>query len=98
MKPGKHPSYDPTSARSIIEYAKRLEGHTLREMSDAPELQDPHKRKGAFGNAVEEYYFKYALNSDSAPDFAELALSLRPRRSRGQRKASSSPRNASFSP
>lgn len=77
MKPGKHPSYDPTSARSIIEYAKRLEGHTLREMSDAPELQDPHKRKGAFGNAVEEYYFKYALNSDSAPDFAEAGLELK---------------------
>ncbi len=73
----KDPSYDPTSARSIIEYAKRLEGHTLREMSDAPELQDPHKRKGAFGNAVEEYYFKYALNSDSAPDFAEAGLELK---------------------
>lgn len=77
MSHDKHPAYDPTNARSIVEYAKRLEGHTLREMSDAPELEDPHKRRGAFGNAVEEYYFKYAINSDSAPDFSEAGLELK---------------------
>lgn len=49
-------AYDPTSADSIIEYAKRLEGKTLREMCDAPDLPDPHTRRGSFGNAAEQYY------------------------------------------
>ena len=70
-------AYDPTSADSIIEYAKRLEGKTLREMCDAPDLPDPHTRRGSFGNAVEQYYFGYAINSDSAPDFAEAGLELK---------------------
>ena len=70
-------AYDPTSADSIIEYAKRLEGKTLREMCDAPDLPDPHTRRGSFGNAIEQYYFGYAINSDSAPDFAEAGLELK---------------------
>lgn len=70
-------AYDPTDPNSIIEYAKRLEGHTLREMSNAPELPDPTVRRGAFGNALEKYYFGYAINSDSAPDFAEAGLELK---------------------
>ena len=69
--------YDPTDPDSIVSYAKRLEGKTLREMSDAPDLPDPHVRRGSFGNALEEYYFKYAINSDSAPDFADAGLELK---------------------
>lgn len=69
--------YDKFNIDSIVEYASRLEGKTLREMIPVDELDDPRRRKGAFGNAVEEYYFKYKLNSDSAPDFPEVGLELK---------------------
>lgn len=69
--------YDATDPESIVRFAKRLEGKTLREMSGAPDLPDPHVRRGSFGNALEEYYFKYAINSDSAPDFSEAGLELK---------------------
>ncbi len=71
------PAYDASNAESIVRYAKRLEGKTLREMSDAPDLPDPHVRRGSFGNALEEYYFRYSINSDSAPDFSEAGLELK---------------------
>ena len=57
--------YDPTDVKSIVEYSHKLVGKTLREVTDAPELVDPHCRRWSFGNAVEEYFFKYPINSDS---------------------------------
>ncbi len=58
-------------------YAERLEGHTLREMTDVAELQSPNRRRGAFGNAVEQYYFKYKPNSSQEPDFPEVGIELK---------------------
>ena len=69
--------YDPTDVKSIVEYSHKLVGKTLREVTDAPELADPHRRRGSFGNAVEEYFFKYPINSDSAPDFADAGLEVK---------------------
>ncbi len=69
--------YDDASIESITEYAQKLVGHTLREMTDAPELQNPKRRRGSFGNAVEEYYFKYKANSNQAPDFPKVGLELK---------------------
>lgn len=69
--------YDPTDVKSIVEYSHKLVGKTLREVTDASELADPHRRRGSFGNAVEEYFFKYPLNSDSAPDFADAGLEVK---------------------
>ena len=69
--------YDPTDKDSIIEYGQRLVGKSLREMTDVEELADPHKRRGSFGNAVEEFYFGYAPNSDSQADFNEVGLELK---------------------
>ena len=69
--------YDPTNVTSIVEYAQRLVGHTLRDFVYVEELTDTRRRRGSFGNAVEEYYFKYGLNSDSSPDFAEVGLELK---------------------
>lgn len=69
--------YDERDERSIVEYASRLQGHTLREMTDAPEHMDPKKRRGSFGNAIEKYYFKYRPNSDSRPDFYDAGLELK---------------------
>lgn len=69
--------YDPTDVKSIVEYSHKLVGKTLREVTGAPELADPRRRRGSFGNAVEEYFFKYPLNSDSAPDFADAGLEVK---------------------
>lgn len=69
--------YDISDEQSIIEYASKLVGHSLREVTDVKALADHKKRRGAFGNAVEELYFKYPINSDSNPDFAEVGLELK---------------------
>ena len=69
--------YDPTNIESIVEYAQKLEGHTLRELTDATDLQDPKQRRGSFGNAVEDKYFGYDINSSPEPDFAEVGLELK---------------------
>lgn len=69
--------YDPSDKSSIISYAKKLEGSTLAEHVDITSIDDPQKRKGSFGNAVEQHYFMYRLNSDSAPDFDEVGLELK---------------------
>ena len=69
--------YDPTDRGSILAYAQRLVGKTLRQVTDAGDLADPHRRRGSFGNALEEHYFDYAINSDSSADFAEAGLELK---------------------
>ena len=69
--------YNPTKIESIVEYAGNLVGHTLREKTSAPELQSPKRRRGSFGNALEEYYFRYSPNSESAPDFPDAGLELK---------------------
>lgn len=69
--------YDPTNKESIVEYAQVLVGSTLRDHVDIDVIDDPKRRKGSFGNAVEEYYFLYDLNSDSEPDFKEAGLELK---------------------
>ena len=69
--------YDAYDIDSIVEYATKLVGHSLRDFVPVDKLADPHRRRGSFGNAIEEYYFKYELNSDSSPDFAEVGLELK---------------------
>lgn len=71
-------TYDKTSLDSILAYAKKLEGHTLRE--ECPGLctvEDARKRRGSFGNAVEKYYFQYEINSNPNADFAEVGTELK---------------------
>ncbi len=70
-------AYDETSAESIAAYAKQLEGKTLRAVCEIDSLADSHVRKGAFGNAVEELFFHYDINSKSAPDFEEAGTELK---------------------
>lgn len=72
-----HTDYDASSLASILEYAKQLEGKTLREVCNLDDIEDSHKRKGSFGDALEEYYFHYANNSDPNPDFAEVSTELK---------------------
>lgn len=69
--------YDPCDKRSIIEYAQELVGSSLREHIDVNEIPDIRHRKGSFGNAVERYFFKYDINSDSQPDFSKIGMELK---------------------
>lgn len=71
-------AYDDASLASILAYAKRLEGHTLREEClELQEVADTHRRKGSFGNAVEEHYFHYRINPDANPDFEKVGTELK---------------------
>lgn len=69
--------YDSCSIESIVEYAMKLEGKTLRQMTGLDTIDDPRQRRGSFGNAVEEYYFKYDINNNQAPDFDKVGLELK---------------------
>ena len=70
--------YDDESLDSILAYAKRLEGHTLREeCADIGDIESSKKRKGSFGNAVEQYYFHYSINSDPDADFDKVGTELK---------------------
>lgn len=69
--------YDPTSAASVEAWSARLVGRTLREMTDVGEVADPRRRRGSFGNALEEGYFLYRPNSSPEPDFPEAGLELK---------------------
>ncbi len=69
--------YDPNNPESILEYAGQLTGKTLREATDLGEIADPHNRRGAFGNALEEYYFHIEPNSRPTADFDGAGLELK---------------------
>lgn len=72
-----HTTYDPSSAESIFEYARQLEGTTLRDACEIDDVQESKKRKGSFGNALETYYFHYRINNNPDPDFAEAGTGLK---------------------
>lgn len=69
--------YDPASRRSIVEYAHLLVGSTLREQTGVASIASPQRRKGSFGNAVEEHFFGYAPNSAARADFPQAGLELK---------------------
>lgn len=61
---------------SIINYAKKLENKTLKEICPEIELTKT-TNKGGFGQLLEKHYFIYEPNSDSEPDFKEVGLELK---------------------
>ncbi len=69
--------YDPASPSSIERYAKRLVGHTLREMlaEEAPAAYQTGK--GRFGDIVERSYFGINPGNVSGPDFADAGVELK---------------------
>lgn len=70
--------YDSSSIESILAYAKQLEGHTLREECPGLEwVEDPHMRRGSFGNAVEEFFFHYGINNNPDADFPKVGTELK---------------------
>lgn len=78
--------YDKTNPKSIEQYAKKLIGHTFKDVCDDFNVVSGTKgtftygdvrRKGGLGNLLEELYFGYKANSDSKADFAEAGVELK---------------------
>lgn len=68
--------YDPADAVSIYQYAKRLEGRTLRDFIDTSD-DSVYIGKGRFGQCLEKYYFGYDPNSNAEADFAQAGVELK---------------------
>lgn len=77
--------YNTNDRQSILSYAKRLQGKTLREalldLRDKKNLvaedEVEYKGKGGFGQHLEKEFFMYEPNSDAGPDFPEAELELK---------------------
>jgi DNA mismatch repair protein MutH len=70
-------NFDPSSAESIIEFAKNLKGSTLRNICSIEIEDHGFGGKGNFGQILEKYYFGYEPNSNAEPDFLEAGLELK---------------------
>lgn len=73
--------YDAKDPGSIEMFAKRLKGHTIRELTDDEGLGGQvtvSSDKGGFGVALERIYFRIAPpNDEGVPDFNEAGLELK---------------------
>lgn len=77
--------YDKTSKTSILEYANQFLNKDLSEILSENEIKEileksqlyKRKRKGFFGDVVEEYLFKKTPDNISKPDFDEAGLELK---------------------
>lgn len=80
-------NYDKTSAASILNYAKQLEGQTFLDIKkqyllfqgqfDEEALTEDTNAKGQLGNFLEEYFFGYKPNSAQEADFKETGIELK---------------------
>lgn len=78
---------DFSDPESLFSYAKKLEGHTFREVLElgitpdgVDELRNSYNEvgyKGGVGNLIEERYFGYRVNSDAHADFADVGIELK---------------------
>ena len=73
----KESNFDINSAVSIIDFAKKLKGKTLRTACDVDFEEYKINDKGGYGKTTEKYYFKYEPNSEAEPDFKEAGLELK---------------------
>ena len=69
--------YNPSDKNSIIEYAKKLKGKSLREICEPDILEHSYSGKGNFGQLLEKFYFGYDPNSTAEADFAEIGMELK---------------------
>ena len=84
-------TYDKTDKYSIEEYGQKMVGHTFNDVckfnhndkflrEEEVEYVAAHEnkaRKGGLGELIEEQFFHYKANSDSAPDFKEAGVELK---------------------
>lgn len=80
--------YDKTNPYSIEEYGQRLIGKTFRDilkMDDGKDSSDDSygrlhsvkNYKGGLGILIEERFYHYKANNESAPDFSEAGVELK---------------------
>ena len=69
--------FNSNSVNSIVSYAKKLKGYTLREKCGNEIENHSYKGKGKFGQLVEKFYFGYEPNSRSEADFVEVSMELK---------------------
>lgn len=69
--------YNPSDKNSVIEYAKKLKGKSLRQVCDTNILEHSYSGKGNFGQVLEKFYFGYEPNSSAEADFAQIGMELK---------------------
>ena len=69
--------YNPSDKNSVIEYAKKLKGKSLRQVCDPTILEHSYLGKGNFGQVLEKFYFCYEPNSTAEADFAQIGMELK---------------------
>ncbi len=69
--------YNRNDKKSIIDYSKKLEGKTLRQVCGNEILASSFSGKGNFGQMLEKFYFHYEPNSKSEADFSEVGMELK---------------------
>lgn len=69
--------FDPKSPDSIIAYAKKLKGLSLRQACGSQIEKHGFKGKGNYGQTLEKYYFGYDPNSKAEADFIDAGLELK---------------------
>jgi DNA mismatch repair endonuclease MutH len=69
--------YNPSDKKSIIDYAKRLVGKSLRQSCAESVLLHNYTGKGHFGQILEQFYFGYKPNSKAEADFNEVGMELK---------------------
>lgn len=77
--------YDNTTAESILEYASQYIDKSFTDILKSDDLEQitealikyGKRRKGHFGDLVEEYLFGIKNNNDAAPDFPKAGIELK---------------------
>lgn len=69
--------YNPSDKNSVIDYAKKLKGKSLRQVCDPKVLEHSYSGKGNFGQVLEKFYFGYEPNSNSEADIAQIGMELK---------------------
>ncbi|HCW53177.1 MAG TPA: DNA mismatch repair protein MutH [Clostridium sp.] len=72
-------NYDSKDRESIEEYARLLLDKSLSQVreSSSEYMEDNKNAKGQLGQAIEEEYFGYKLNSRQEADFSEAGIELK---------------------
>ena len=68
--------YNPNNLESVLSYAKKLEGRTLREATKG-DMKSVKENKGGKGQLIEVLYFFMKNNNVAGPDFPSIEVELK---------------------
>lgn len=76
------PLYDKTDPKSIEAFSKRLVNKSLRDFIDEKirktiAVEKINRKKGGYGQALEECYFEIFPGTDTSPDFRDAGVELK---------------------